>query len=195
MKKGEVRKIDLLAAGMNVLHERGYNGTSINDIVKAAEMPKGSFYFYFDSKEQFAIEAIDYYIEEGNREFMTLLNAEEGSAKDRLLNFYHHRIDINVKQLQCNRGCLVANLAGEMSDVNEQIRLKTKYHFDMTMEALATVIEEAQIAGEIVNEERSKDLASAIEEAWRGALTTMKACQCEAPLNNFKNIILKYLLK
>ncbi|MBL4709818.1 MAG: helix-turn-helix transcriptional regulator [Flavobacteriales bacterium] len=46
---------------MEIMWSKGYNATSVNDIVKAAEVPKGSFYFYFKSKEDFAIKALEKY--------------------------------------------------------------------------------------------------------------------------------------
>ena len=53
----------LLEKGTELLWSKGYNATSVNDIVKAADIPKGSFYFYFDSKEDFYVQAIKKYFD------------------------------------------------------------------------------------------------------------------------------------
>ena len=52
------KKDHILQAGMEVMKTHGYNGTSVKDIVDAARVPNGSFYNYFESKEAFAIEAL-----------------------------------------------------------------------------------------------------------------------------------------
>jgi TetR/AcrR family transcriptional repressor of nem operon len=57
--KHEIKAEALLDKGMPLLWSKGYNATSVNDIVQVAGIPKGSFYFYFDSKEDFAVKAID----------------------------------------------------------------------------------------------------------------------------------------
>ena len=59
--KHKVKADALLDKGMGLLWSKGYNATSVNDIVKEAGIPKGSFYFYFESKEDFAVKAIDRY--------------------------------------------------------------------------------------------------------------------------------------
>ena len=47
----------ILEAGLEVMFLNGYNGTGVKDIVEAAGIPKGSFYNYFESKEDFALQA------------------------------------------------------------------------------------------------------------------------------------------
>src|SRR5262249_43060960 len=55
----------LLTAGLEVLHQKGFNATSVQDITDAAGAPKGSFYNHFESKEALALEALRLYLEKG----------------------------------------------------------------------------------------------------------------------------------
>lgn len=50
----------ILAKGSQVMTRRGYHGTGVMEIVQAAGIPKGSFYHYFASKEDFALQALDF---------------------------------------------------------------------------------------------------------------------------------------
>jgi AcrR family transcriptional regulator len=59
MARGDSTQEKLLKAAINLFHEFGYNGTSVQDIVSAAKVPKGSFYNYFKSNEALAIAASD----------------------------------------------------------------------------------------------------------------------------------------
>src|SRR5204862_8188502 len=56
---------ELLSAGLETLHRRGFNATSVQDITDAAGAPKGSFYNHFESKEALAAEAVRRYREKG----------------------------------------------------------------------------------------------------------------------------------
>src|SRR5258706_12056253 len=51
----------ILTEGMRVVHERGFAGASVRDIVQAAGVPQGSFTNHFASKEAFGLEVIDLY--------------------------------------------------------------------------------------------------------------------------------------
>ncbi len=58
-KQGTKKKI--LRAGAEIIHQKGFNNTGIQEILKSAGVPKGSFYFYFESKEDFGLHLIDFF--------------------------------------------------------------------------------------------------------------------------------------
>src|SRR5258707_12513763 len=51
----------LVDVGLELMHQNGYNATGLSDILKAANVPKGSFYHHFSSKEDFAAAALERY--------------------------------------------------------------------------------------------------------------------------------------
>ncbi len=51
----------LIDVGVGLMHRDGYNATGLTDILKAADVPKGSFYHHFGSKEDFAAAALERY--------------------------------------------------------------------------------------------------------------------------------------
>src|SRR5258706_15966980 len=57
----ESHRARLLMEGFHLVHERGYGGTSVRDIVNAAGAPQGSFTNHFASKEKFGLEILDLY--------------------------------------------------------------------------------------------------------------------------------------
>lgn len=61
MKKGEQSKNKLIDCAAKLFWENGYRATGINDILTAAQLPKGSLYFYFNSKKELAIEVAAYF--------------------------------------------------------------------------------------------------------------------------------------
>ena len=59
MKKGERRKRDLLQIAYGMFVSKGYENTSVDEIIEAAGIAKGTYYYYFQSKEQMLEEVID----------------------------------------------------------------------------------------------------------------------------------------
>ena len=58
MKKGEKRKLVLLQIAYKMFLTRGYENTSVDEIIEEAGIAKGTFYYYFKSKEQLLEEVI-----------------------------------------------------------------------------------------------------------------------------------------
>lgn len=63
MKKGEKRKQELLKIAYDMFLSRGYENTSVDEIIAGAQIAKGTFYYYFPSKEQLLEAVIDMMIE------------------------------------------------------------------------------------------------------------------------------------
>ena len=63
MKKGEKRKQELLKIAYDMFLSRGYENTSVDEIIAGAQIAKGTFYYYFPSKEQLLEDVIDMMIE------------------------------------------------------------------------------------------------------------------------------------
>lgn len=63
MKKGEKRKRELLKIAYNMFLSRGYENTSVDEIIAEAQIAKGTFYYYFPSKEKMLEDVIEMMIE------------------------------------------------------------------------------------------------------------------------------------
>lgn len=63
MKKGEKRKKELLKIAYDMFLTQGYENTSVDEIIEKAQIAKGTYYYYFKSKEQMLEEVIDIMID------------------------------------------------------------------------------------------------------------------------------------
>ena len=63
MRKGEKRKKELLNIAYDMFLTRGYENTHVDEIIEKAQIAKGTYYYYFQSKEQMLEEVIDMMIE------------------------------------------------------------------------------------------------------------------------------------
>ncbi len=185
MSKGELKKEQLLEAGLEVMKAQGYNGTSVNDIVKAAGIPKGSFYNYFESKEDFALDAIEQAANEGYQASEKVLRNPGLSPIQRLQQFFELETQ-GCGEMDYKVGCFLGNMCQEMADGNEAIRAKVNTLLNRQALLIQSVLEEAQAQGGLSSEEDTNSLAEFLFNSWEGALLRMKATKSCAPLDAFK---------
>lgn len=184
MSKRELKKEQLLELGMDVMKARGFNGTSVKDIVDAAGVPKGSFYTYFDSKETFAVEALEKAAQEGLQLMRNKLNHTGEAPLVRLRQFFESKVD-EATEAGFTIGCFLGNICQEMADSSDVIRLKVRQTLRNHTQLIQDVLEEAQQQGDIAPNCDTREMAEFIFNAWEGALMRMKAAKCREPLDAF----------
>lgn len=174
----------ILQAGLAVLYLRGYNGTGVKDIVDEAGIPKGSFYNYFKSKEDFAIEALQRVAAEGLRMAEIMLIHGDGPPLHRLEAFFQHGLR-DAQNEDFRRGCLMGNLCQELSGVNDRVRRTISRLFRSLTAVFARCLAEAQVKGELPPDRDVDQLADFVFNAWEGALLRMKCEKSAQPLDDF----------
>lgn len=171
----------ILTAGLDVLHSRGYHGSSVQDITTRAGVPKGSFYNHFSSKEALAISAIDAYIADSPNQIL----ADETMAPMDRLRAHFESLGARFTESGLTRGCLVGNFAAEVADHSEPIRRKLADVFDEWAASIETVLTEAYEANELAAHLDPATLSRFIIHSWEGALLAAKASKTQAPLQVF----------
>lgn len=190
--KPNVRE-NLLRAGVRMLHETGYSATGIKDIVAAAEVPKGSFYNYFESKEAFGREVVDSYFDSGLVELRALLGNDSIPPLERLQTYFAERIR-RFKTAGYVRGCMLGNLSLEVADQIAPIRDRLAAHFRTWSGLFEECIAEAQKTGAIGNRLPATLLAQFLLNSWEGALLRMRVEKSDVPLNEFTEVVFGSLL-
>jgi TetR/AcrR family transcriptional repressor of nem operon len=184
----------ILDAGLRVVHERGFQGASVRDIVEAAGVPQGSFTNHFASKEAFGVEVIDRYFESGCeivRE--TLLDASRPPL-ERLADY----IDRGMAKLNehgMRQGCLLGNIAAEAAEHSEPIRRHLLDAFAENREAIASCLEAAVAAGELPAGFDTAETAAFIVSGLQGANLIAKAERSTAPVERFKRVLFERVLR
>ena len=193
--KGEQKSGELLEKGMEVLWSKGYNATSVNDIVQAAGVPKGSFYFYFDSKEDFAVKALGFYFQQHLEPAKKILNDTSKSPKQRLLDFYEYRTAVLKNELDCKMGCLACNLGNEMAEHSEKIRQVIVAKEETIQSEIVKVVKLAQEQGEMDATTDAMDIVTFFEDAGKGAMTSMKELKSAYPIDNYMLMLKKFMFQ
>lgn len=176
-----------------IVIQKGFNDTGLQEILQAAAVPKGSFYFYFRSKEDFGLQLIDFYADFFQRHAAEIFSDEESSHVAKIRQFLDWQGDyMEAKGYQ--GGCPFGNLAQEMADRNDNFRIRIKAVFDRLRHDLAGVLDQAQATGEIDPGLDTIDAADHIICAWQGALMQMKLSKTSYSRNVFKQHIFGGLL-
>src|SRR6202022_2669177 len=90
----------ILTEGLRVVHERGFAGASVRDIVQAAKVPQGSFTNHFASKEAFCLEILDLYFKDVRAMIQRTLRNDSLPPLKRLRAF----VDAQTKSLNRTGG-------------------------------------------------------------------------------------------
>lgn len=191
MNKPKVRE-KILEAGLAALHGKGFNATSVQDITEAAQVPKGSFYNHFASKEALGAEIVKLYVERSAPASAPLADASLAPLA-RLRGHLENMVGLASGGEQFY-GCLLGNFSTELSGQSALIRGEVAASLADWTESVRTVIAEAQAAGDVPDAIPAAELAAFIINAWQGAVLRSKAEHSRAPLDLFLKLVFATLL-
>jgi TetR/AcrR family transcriptional repressor of nem operon len=184
----------LLHVGMQVVHERGFGGASVRDIVQAAGVPQGSFTNHFTSKEAFGLEVIALYYASALENMRQTLRNDELPPLQRLRAYIDNGKNRLNKDSMKN-GCLFGNFALEASDSSESIRLRLVEVFAEVQAAVAYCLRAAVKAGEISPATDCVEIAGFIVSSLQGANLLAKAQRSPVPVERFKEVLFASVLR
>ena len=184
----------LLDTGLNLMHQHGYNATGLTEILKAADVAKGSFYHHFGSKEDFAAAALERYTKREAEHSAAVLTGSKARPLRRLkryftdlVRFYGQKGDIP--------GCMMGRFSLEVAAANPQLRKQISATFAHWQHTIATVIQEAVAQEELPGNTDPESLAGFLLNSWEGALLRSQAEASDAPLEVFMQIAFDQLMK
>lgn len=181
--KKEFNKTNLLAQGVPLFMQQGYHGTGLKEILDAVQIPKGSFYNYFPSKESYVAEVIQHYI----APFIELLDSHLQNPKLDAINAlkaYFDELTVKLENADFRGGCLLGNLMGEVGDTSELCQQSLQLAVNNYCDRIAQGLKKAQDEGTVRSDKSADEMARLLFDAWQGAMLRMKVEQSSAPLKN-----------
>lgn len=182
----------LLRSGMEILTEKGYSATGIDEILRRVGVPKGSFYHYFGSKDAFGSELIQYYSNYFKHKIDKFISDETLLPIERLMAFMDDATN-GMARYEFKRGCLVGNLGQEMNALPEPFREQLKTVFDEWQLRIEKCLEAAKNAGQIPEELDCRQSAYVFWISWEGAVLRAKLERSPDALKAFSNFFLATL--
>jgi TetR/AcrR family transcriptional repressor of nem operon len=188
MNNKDFRKNKVLEKSIGIMHLKGFNATGVQEIVDAAGIPKGSFYNYFDSKEDYAIQALQFYISKIKESSLKILGNVELDPAERIKTFY----GVNIKYFESNDfkfGCFVGNLTEEMGDISSEISNIAEEIHQEVADAICICLDAISDQDGKIASIDTKVLANFITNSWQGAMLRMKSSKNSDPLKAFYAVI------
>ncbi|GIC78304.1 TetR family transcriptional regulator [Moritella sp. F3] len=172
----------LIRSGVEVLTESGFAAAGIDGILKKVGVPKGSFYHYFKSKEDFGQAVIDNYASYFAAKLDKCLLDESIAPLQRIVKFADGAKQGIIK-FEFKRGCLVGNLGQEVAILPDSYRLVLQNIFSVWESKMQACLETAQQQGHIKQNINCGQQAEYFWIGWEGAVMRARLVQSVQPLD------------
>ncbi len=180
-KPAQEMRQHILDVARSLMTNKGYTAVGLAEVVASAGVPKGSFYYYFKSKEEFGQALLGEYFSQYLAKVDTMLTAD-GSAVERLRRYFRQWAHTEGSDLP-NEKCLVVKLGPEVCDLSEDMRVVLKTGTDAIIKRIAQCIEQGRLDGSIQAETPAPVLAQSLYQLWLGASLLAKLSKDDAPFD------------
>ena len=164
-----------------MLMAQGYHGTGLKEILDSVKIPKGSFYNYFASKEDFGAEVIQHYIEPFIQRLSVYLQKPNLDALSALQLYLEELID-ELEGADFQGGCLLGNMMGEIGDTSEICRASLQSAVRRYRDLYTQALTRAQQQGHVRTDKSAEKMADLLINQFQGALLRMKIEKTTEPL-------------
>lgn len=180
-RRGKGKRDELVRAGVAIFTEKGFYSTSVDELVAAAGVPKGSFTYYFGSKDDYTCEVIAAYGAYFRKKLSTILSDESMRPLARIGAFIESASQ-GMARYAYRRGCLVGNLGQELGALDDRFRailLETLGEWQALVERCLI---DGIAAGDVRQDIDPRQCARFFWYAWEGAVLGAKLEQSGKPL-------------
>lgn len=181
MSKTKQTRQQILDTGRLLVLRQGFVGVGLKAILDACQVPKGSFYHYFASKEQFGCALLADYVNEYQQRLNTLFSAEADNGRERLMRYWTAWIDDPLLGGWAEH-CLVVKLAAEVADLSEDMRRILCDGVSDLVARIAETIADGQTDGSLRLTLSPAETAQTLYQLWLGAALLSKLGKDNAPL-------------
>lgn len=173
-REGRSTRDGIVDAAARIIHLKGYNSTSVDDVLRESAVGKGNFYYYFKSKEDLGYAILDRLIRSFvDRTLDPCFSDREGNRLHQIRCFLD-RVLQSQRERNCVGGCPMGNLASELSDVHEGFRARLAEVFTLWRSRLAEALAEGQARHEVSAECEPAATAQFVVAALEGSILLSK---------------------
>lgn len=172
----------LLREGLRQLYARGFHGTTVDAILEASGVPKGSFYHHFGSKETFAREVLARYLGWQLDLLQRWVDAEELSTGQAVAGYFREMADRFVRTGH-NQGCLFGKLSTEVAVAHVAFREQLSADIARWKQRVEALLERGRVRGDVRTDLSTSALADAVLALVQGAFVIALASRDDASLD------------
>lgn len=170
----------ILDVGRRLTAQRGYTSVGLSELLTTAEVPKGSFYHYFASKEDYGCALLKHYVHLYRGELVHSLGNEALTGRDRIVAYF---ADWQKRQTteSPDQKCLIVKLAAEIADLSPDMRAILRDGVDEIIKKLSDTLLVAACDGSAARVDNTTALATVLYQIWLGASLMAHLSQDAAP--------------
>ena len=190
MRKGERTRQDIVRNAAPLFNTKGYEGTSLSDLMAATGLQKGGIYRHFASKEELAAEAFDYAwgkAVNGRLDGVADVSNSVDRVKRMIANFVERRSGL------VEGGCPLLNTAIEADNGNALLRGRARKALRTWSERIAELVKEGKRKREIDGRTDPRKLSQLIIGSLEGALMISRIEGNDGALENARTFLNQYL--
>ncbi|MEP3210611.1 MAG: TetR/AcrR family transcriptional regulator [Maribacter sp.] len=190
MKKENIHRA--LETGVKILSQKGYHNLGLREFLENAEIPSGSFYYYFKSKEDFAAKVLEYYGDKVAAYYTASLLQSEAPYTKRLETVFNEELQ-RLDATECKEGCMMGSLTSEIAGQNEHIQKVADRNYKKWQDIFERFFLEGQENGAFSKDFIAAEMAVLFLTGRQGVLTRMKASGKDEPYRLFKSFMMKII--
>lgn len=160
----------IMEAAEEIMLEKGFHSVGLNQILTAVKVPKGSFYHYFKSKDEFGVELLKYYLTRTTslKREMLLSVTQETNPVRRLFDYLDGGLAY-IQKIDGKFPCLVLKMASEVTDLSESMRKELAKGFEDWIGIFKDVLDEAVEKKLLHDNFDTRAEAELFQDLWSGA--------------------------
>jgi len=175
-------RLHLLETGTRLILGKGFSAVGLAEILSTAGVPKGSFYHYFRSKEQFGIELVQHYFSLYLSRLEALFQDASLTPGQRIMAYWTRWHQL-YRDGSCEEQCLVVKLSAEVADLSEPMRQELLAGTQQIVTHLARILEQAQAEHEVILPTPPRAMAEELYQLWLGASLLTKLRRDDSALS------------
>ena len=183
----------ILDAATGLMHLKGYQATTLDDVLRESGVGKGNFYYYFKSKEDLGYAILDQVIASFLERTLDPCFSDPTGPRVAQVRCFLDRVLAAQRERNCVGGCALGNLASELSDVHEGFRARLTGVFSAWRERLTGALQEAQASGSVRPECRPEAVAQFLVASLEGAILMTKLSKDIAVMERCVEELKRYL--
>jgi len=172
----------ILTTGQRIMAGKGFSAVGLKEILDESDVPKGSFYYYFSSKEDFGVAILQHYFDDYLADIDETLQQPEGNHAIRLMRYFEIWRETQSFS-DCQGKCLAVKLGAEVADLSDKMRLTLMKGTAGIISRLADALEAGAAEGSLTLEDEPEKVAESLYQLWVGASVMVKIVRTVTPFD------------
>jgi len=174
-------KVKLIETASSLVYQQGWNATGINQILGEAKVPKGSFYYYFQSKEDLGVAIVQHQAALLEKVYAETFLNETLKGREAVCSYFEMRTNKKLSE-ELRWGCPIGSFANEVADSVDRIALACRESLERFIQVVEAAVVRGQQDGSIRSKTKPSEMALHISSLWQGMLLHAKVLKNDEPL-------------